>query len=73
MPTPSVSVAGRCTHCLAPVDSSAGCQPCWARYHSEAATKVMNMTEVVTIPNLITAFVAEDALPIFQRSPYPDY
>lgn len=65
MATPAITVSGRCSRCLAFVDSSAGCTRCWSRTPSEAATAVLALQETV-LPELITAVVLEEQIPVFQ-------
>lgn len=65
MSAPTVTSTGRCSRCLAYVDAPAGCTRCWKSTKSEAAYNVLTMNEPV-LPELITAFVSEEQIPVFQ-------
>lgn len=64
-----VTVDGRCSSCLGFV-TTAGCQRCWARRVSGGAQGVFLNDDEPTSPwpQLITAFVHEDELPVFNFS-----
>lgn len=65
----TISIAGRCSRCLGFVNT-AGCPRCWATTVSEAAQTVLCEEEKYTVPvlpELITAHVPEEQIPVFQR------
>lgn len=64
MSPPTVTRSGRCSRCLAYVDSVAGCTRCWARTRSDAATAVL-ATDDIVVPELVTAFIFEEQIPAF--------
>lgn len=66
---PHINIDGRCSDCLCYVESSAGCQRCWPRSMSIAAETVLKQPEDYHAPwpELITAYVHEEELPVFQR------
>ena len=62
-----ISIAGRCSRCLSYVNT-AGCQRCWPSVMSEAAESVLCEEEwYFPLPELVTSFVPEEQIPVFQR------
>lgn len=64
----TISIAGRCSRCLGYVNT-AGCQRCWPAAMSEAAESVLCESETYypPLPELVTGFVPEEQIPVFQR------
>lgn len=73
MSSPTVTRSGRCSRCLGYADSPTGCTRCWSHTKSDAAHMVLTMEEPA-LPELITAYVSEEQIPVFQsllRPPGP--
>lgn len=62
----TVSRSGRCSRCLGYVNT-AGCQRCWPSVMSEAAESVLcEEGRYFPLPELVTGFVPEEQIPVFQ-------
>lgn len=65
MSSPTVTRSGRCSRCLGYADSVAGCSRCWSLLKSGAAHDVLTLEERA-LPDLITAHVPEESIPVFR-------